>query len=67
MPRLKLSEIGSKKKRESFGGETNVCNRLPDCDAVLELRHGLSASDMQYRNNEIVEMGQDANKAGEEE
>ena len=42
-------------------------NRILDCNAVFELRHGLSASDMQYRNNEIVEMGQDANKAGEEE
>ena len=42
-------------------------NRIPDCNAVLELRHGLSASDMQYRNNETVEMGQDANKAGKEE
>ena len=42
-------------------------NRIPDRNAVLELRHGLSASDMQYRNNEIMEMGQDANKAGEEE
>ena len=42
-------------------------NRIPDCNAVLELRHGLSASDMQRCNNETVEMGQDANKAGEEE
>ena len=38
-------------------------NRILDCNAVLELRHGLSASDMQCRNNEIV----DANKAGKEE
>ena len=42
-------------------------NRILDCNAVLELRHGLSASDMQCRNNEIVEMEQDANKAGKEE
>ena len=58
------SAIGSKKRLESFGGETNVCNRLPDCNAVLELRHELSASAMQYRNNKAVEMGQDANKTG---
>ena len=41
-------------------------NRIPDRNAVFKLQHGLSASDMHYRNNEIVEMEQDANKAGKE-
>ena len=41
-------------------------NRIPDRNAVFKLQHGLSASDMQCRNNEIVEMEQDANKAGKE-
>ena len=30
--------------------------RILDRNAVLELWHDLSASDMQYRNNETVEM-----------
>ena len=42
-------------------------NRIFDCNAVLELRHGLSASDMRRCDNEAVEMGEDANKAGKEE
>ena len=41
--------------------------RILDRNAVLELRHDLSASDMQRCDNDAVEMGQDANKAGEEE
>ena len=62
-----LSGIGSKRRRQSFGGKIDVRNRILDCNTVLELRHGLSASDMQRCNNEAVEMGQDANKAGKEE
>ena len=34
-------------------------NRILDCNAVFELRHDLSASAMQYRNNKTVEMGQE--------
>ena len=41
--------------------------RILDRNAVLELRHDSCASDMQRCNKEAVEMGQDANKAGEEE